>query len=42
MIVGTQAHEASIANALSDAGRFMLTQSEASAEVERLLDVLAG
>jgi serine/threonine-protein kinase HipA len=41
LIVGTQAHEPSVANALSEAGRFMLTQSEASAEAERLLDVLS-
>jgi serine/threonine-protein kinase HipA len=40
LIVGTQAHEPSVENALSDAGRFMLTRAEASAEAERVLDVL--
>jgi serine/threonine-protein kinase HipA len=41
LIVGSQAHEPSIENALSHAGRFMLTSAEASAEVERLLGVLS-
>jgi serine/threonine-protein kinase HipA len=38
LIVGTDAHEPTIANALSDAGRFMLTGAEANAEVERVLN----
>lgn len=42
LIVGSQAHEPSIENALSHAGRFMLTRAEASAEVERLLGVLSA
>ncbi|KND62162.1 hipa protein [Candidatus Burkholderia verschuerenii] len=41
LILGVQAHEPSIANALSEAGRFMLTSSEANAEVERLIEVLS-
>ena len=41
LIIGAQAHEPSIANALSDAGRFMLTSAEANAEVERMLEVLS-
>ncbi|SAK79634.1 putative protein related to capsule biosynthesis enzyme-like protein [Caballeronia hypogeia] len=41
LIVGAQAHEPSIENALSHAGRFMLTSAEANAEVEHMLVVLS-
>jgi serine/threonine-protein kinase HipA len=41
LIVGSRAHEPSIENALSDAGRFMLTSAEANDEVERMLGVLS-
>ncbi|BCQ22313.1 type II toxin-antitoxin system HipA family toxin [Caballeronia sp. NK8] len=40
LIVGDDAQTPTIANALSHAGRFMLTQAEARDEVNRLLDVL--
>jgi serine/threonine-protein kinase HipA len=39
--VGLRDHEPSVENVLSDAGRFMLTKEEATAEVERMLAVLA-
>jgi serine/threonine-protein kinase HipA len=39
--VGLRDHEPSIENVLSDAGRFMLTKGEATAEVERMLAALA-
>jgi HipA-like C-terminal domain len=41
LVVGSRAHEPSIENALSDAGRFMLTGAEANDEVERMLEVLS-
>jgi serine/threonine-protein kinase HipA len=39
--VGLRDHEPSIENILSDAGRFMLTNDEATTEVKRMLGVLA-
>jgi serine/threonine-protein kinase HipA len=39
--VGKMAHEPSIANVLSDCGRFMLTDGEAYEELERLTGVLS-
>jgi serine/threonine-protein kinase HipA len=41
LVVGAHAHEPSIGNALSDAGRFMLTAREANAEMERLVEILS-
>ncbi|MDR5776980.1 MULTISPECIES: type II toxin-antitoxin system HipA family toxin [unclassified Caballeronia] len=40
--VGVFGHEPSIANAMSECGRFMLTKEEASAEVERAVAILGN
>ncbi|XQU71616.1 Hipa protein [Cupriavidus sp. H18C1] len=41
LVIGDQGSEPSLANALSQASRFMLSEQEAHAEVERLIDRVA-
>lgn len=40
LLLGKTGHEASLSNALSEVGRFMLTQSEASHQVDIMIDML--